>query len=284
MPRPCFMSEIQPSANFTVQVGGGSVQTLPLTGFFYLATAKSSAGNGQSLLSALMTALNASSGLTWTLVLDANLKVKFTHNSGSTQTVTFGGGMANALGLHSSVVLGTDSFPFPAGSTTADNRCLWMWEPGQVYGTTGPGLFDPTVQDGCSRSAGAAARAPDSTASFVQNGIQVEATYQFIGVQPVYRARATLDSLGYYMNYDFDTWWARGPALGRRVIMWRDQLNLVNQSTPFTNNVAPLKYVEYYPDAAMRAAPDIQATRSPNLLYWDIGLSFWKSGLTGATY
>jgi hypothetical protein len=281
------MSQILPSSNYTVQVSGGSLQTLPLTGFFYLSTAKTTAGNGQSLLQALTTALNASSGLTWTLSLDANLKVKFVHNSGAAQTVTMGGSLLSSLGFHIGTGPGTQTYtPFAtgAGGTTAENRCLWLWEPGQVYGDAGPELFDPTVNAGSVRSAGAAARAPDSTASFVTNGIQVQATYTFVGVSPFYRAKPTLDSGGYYMQWDFETWWINGPALGRKIIMWRDQSNLVNQSAPSSNNVVPLKYLEYYPDDSMRAQPDLNATKAPNLYWWDITLSLWKSELGDVTY
>ena len=89
MPIPVFTSRIVTDATWTVQVVGGSVQTFASNQHYHLASSKSSAGNGQSFLEALRLLLNASSGLSWTVTLDANLKLKLVHDSGSLKKGTY---------------------------------------------------------------------------------------------------------------------------------------------------------------------------------------------------
>lgn len=281
---PVFMSEIRAASTWFVQSGAGSVQAVPATQYYFLSTSKTSSGNGRSFLNILGTLLTTSSGsVTWTVTLDANLHVKFAHNSGSAQNLTLDSPLAYALGGGTVPgAAGSASFPgVPGSGLTLSFRPFFLWCPEMLISNVGPQLFDPMTQTGVRQSPGAAARAPDSTASFVDNGVNTVAVIMFNGVQYYRRAKPTNTNTGNtgalssgWLQEDYETFWANGPRLGRRIIMWRDRAALVGQSAPFSTNGA-LNYVEYYPDAATRAAPDIKATSPVNLGWWDIAIGLW---------
>lgn len=135
---------------------------------------------------------------------------------------------------------------------------------------TGPQLFDPAYNYGVPTSAGAVQRAPDMTAAAVSNGTQWAAEYRFNGVTPYYKARA--NSSGSHTNEDFETFWANGPALGRRMLMWRDRTLMTGSSAPSAGSSSPYNYVEYFPSDELRGNLLATPMAPPMLTHWDIRL------------
>lgn len=285
MPIPVFTSRIvlDPAITWTVQVQGGSAQTLATNQYYHLVSNLGlPAGNGQSFLHALRVLLGASGGSGWTVEIDSDLKIKIAHGGGGTETIDMPAFIADALGFTAStgyaaeVPTGTASIAVPTGAAgvTAHTRSSWLWCPGMAISGVGPEQFDPAYQAGVPSSAGAAMYAPDGSASFVSNGTQIEAELFFNGVSPyklAYRPPWALADL----NWDFATWWAKGPRLGRSFLFWRDKSYVQGSSAPAGtgSGATPNRYVEYWPSAAMRERPGIRASVPGNLHYWDITIS-----------
>jgi hypothetical protein len=113
------------------------------------------------------------------------------------------------------------------------------------------------------------------TAAYVSNGIQYDAEYMFNGVQYYYKIRPQSG----HTNEDLETWWAAGPRLGRRILMWRDRSNTTGSSAPSEGSASPYNYIEYNPQPDMRGAFDRVAVPMAGagikLNFWDVNFKFW---------
>lgn len=280
MPIPVFTSRIvvPDTTPWTVQCQGFSLQTFSSSQYYHLVSSKSTTGNGQSFLYALQALLEASNGVGWSVTFDSNLKVRISHGSASGQNIDMPAALADALGFgqHTTYVnevpSGMATIPVAIGvPTTAIAPSYWLWCPGMPISGVGPEQFDPAYTSGVRSSAGAALYAPDGTASFVSNGIQVEAEFFFNGVTPYRRAYRPPWSIA-DLNHDFDTWWKNGPREGRSVLFWRDKSHVINSAAPSSGGPSPYRYVEYFPAPALRERPPIRASVPGNLNYWDISI------------
>lgn len=277
-PIPGFATQMIPTAE-TVQVSTGTQQSLVTTRYYYLVSNRTAAANGQSLLFAIKTLLDASlAGTVWTvkLTLVSGLyKIQISHNNGSSRTVTFSQPFAANLGFSS------NSFAVASGTTvTAAAPSVWWWTPDMMVsatgtngtgGTAGSDVFDPSISYGVPVSAGASQRAPDMTAVYVQNGVQWSATYVFSMVQYFYKVRAQVG----HTNEDLETWWLNGPAQGRRFLWWRNRDNATGSNAPVAGSSTPFNYIEYTPQETLRAALPAAATTPTSLLNWDVTLDVW---------
>jgi hypothetical protein len=255
----------------TVQSTGtpGTPVALSTSHWYYLISNRTAASEGQSLLYALKVALDASSGNTWTVALakvSGLYRAQLSHNSGSARTVTMTPSLAAALGFSSS------SFSVAASTTvTAAYPSYWLWTPDRAVSATGPEMFDPAVSYGVPESAGASQRAPDMTVAYVQNGEQWSATYKFRLVEGYYRIRPQSG----HTNEDVETWWRNGPALGRRILWWRDRDNATGSSAPSEGSSPAYNYIEYAPQESLRSKIPATAPVENNPYYWDVTFDLW---------
>ncbi len=265
-PIPAFVSQIVSSSE-TVQVTSGTLQTLSTGRYYYLVSNRTTASNGQSLLKALKDLLDASlAGTAWTVQLSTAYKIQLSHNNGSSRTVTFSASFATALGFSSA------SFAVAASTTvTATNLSYWWWSPGMPISMTGPMMFDPSINFGCPTSAGSAQRSSDQTAAYVSNGTQYEAVYTFTAVDGYYRVWPVSG----FTNQDFQTWWANGPRIGRRMLMWRDRANAIGSNAPSEGSASPYNYVEYNPQPDLKTAPTVTQVSEANLTWWNVRVPLW---------
>lgn len=284
---PVFLSQVVAATTDTIQAGAGSVQTLDATRTYFFMSPLAAASEGQSLLAALKTKADASSGVVWTFVLDANLKLKVTHNAGGSTNLILNRGLAWNLGF--AKVFGstyppdvtlteTIAVPTGAGGYTAEFRSPWLWCPEARVHATGPSMFDPYTSPGIRTSAGSASRAPDMTPSYTTNGVQVEATFMFNAVEGLYRAREPDLTYGdVHEREAYETWWRLGPSEGRRFLFWRDKAGLVSGLTVgiATTGASAPPYVEYAPSDAMRNAPELQPSSPDDLYYWNVTVRAW---------
>lgn len=269
-PIPAFASQIFSSGE-TIQVSGGSAQTLANTRYYYFVSSRSSATSGQSLLRAIKDLLEASlGGVTWTVVLTkvgSLYKIQISHNSGSSKTFDFGSSAwALALGF-----AGTNHTVNNGVTLTADYPSFYWWTPDMPISLTGPEVFDPAISYGIPESAGAAQRSPDMTAAYVQNGFQWSADYMFTGVQYYYKIRPQTG----HANEDLETWWRNGAGKGARFLMWRNRDNATGSSAPSGGSASPYNYIEYTPNAELRAKLPAGATNPPNLVWWNVTMNCW---------
>lgn len=291
---PVFVSQVYATATDGIGVGTAAL-LIPTTRSYYFISNRSSNADGKSLLHEIKQQLDAASGATFTVGLTADLRLKFSHNSGGSITVTMnrvfawrlGFGMVFATSYPPDVTLTIDVIvPTGAGGYTAEHRSPWLWCPEMCVSGTGPELFDPMTSPGIASSQGSILRAPDGTTSTVSNGVQTDATFSFKGVQPYYRARASdpnYAGANPHEREDCETWWRFGPRLGRQFLFYRNKAVVATgtATTGATSALAP-DYVIYAPDAAMRMKPSINATAPPNLIYHDItiGCTLAKDGAT----
>lgn len=269
-PIPGLASQVI-ATNETVQVTGGTLQSLPTTNYYYFVSNRAS-GNGASLLGEIGTLLNASLAATWTveLVKSGGLyKVQIAHNLGSPKTVTFSSTFAANLGFANA------SFSIPVGSfVVADYPSVWWWTPDMPISLTGPVQFDPAISYGIPDSAGASQRAPDMTTAYVQNGVQWSASYMFNGVEFYYKIRPQVG----HTNEDLDTWWQAGPAQGRMCLWWRDRDTATLQAYPSRGSASPWKYIEYAPQETLRKslpAVVMSGVAPERLTHWDVTFDLW---------
>jgi hypothetical protein len=268
-PIPALASQIFPSGE-TLQVTTGTLQTLPSSRWYYLVSNRTATTNGQSLLFAIKTLLDASlAGTAWTVVINkvgTTYRIQLSHNNGSSRTITFSASFALALGFAStSVVVAT------ATTVTADYPSYWWWTPDMPVSMTGPTIFDHSLNFGVPVSAGASQRSSDMTAAYVQNGIQYDAEFMFSAVQFYYKIRPH----GTYPNQDFETWWKNGPCKGRRFLFWRNRDNATGSNAPSAGGSSPYRYIEYAPQEDLRGVLPAKPTAPPNLVYWDVTLKCW---------
>ncbi len=266
-PIPAFVSQVVASSADTIQVTGGTSQTLYSTSkWYYLVSNRTASSNGQSLLYAIKTLLDTSlGGTTWTVALSAGYKVQLSHNSGSSKTVTFGTTLATALGFTSAANVVANGV-----TVTATNPSYWWWSPNMPVSMTGPQMFDPAVNYGIPSSAGAAQRSSDMTAAYVSNGTQYEAVYSFTAVDGYYRVRPQSG----FTNQDLETWWKNGPRVGRRMLMWRDRNNATASNAPSEGSASPWNYIEYNPQPELRTSLPVEPL-SESLIFWNVKLPLW---------
>lgn len=282
---PVFMTKIVPlraatattSNSWWLKSDVGSTQYVPTTAttpYYFLATNKSSAGEGKSFLSQIADTLAASSGTAWTAKLNANLKIVFAHNNGVGQTLYMNAQLAWMLGLDTGAThLPSASFSVPVpvgvGGYTAPYRSPWLWCPEMRVSFTEPTMFDPMSCAGIETSAGSASRAPDGTGSYTSNGIQTDAVFGFNAIEGMYRARADYRAENTHQREDMQTWWENGPGpAGRSYLIWRDKSLLIGTANPAAGSAVPYNYVEYNPSTELHAAPTIGPTVPDNLLWW----------------
>ncbi len=283
---PVLMSRILPSATDTVQVSsGGTLQSLSTTTYYFL-TNNTSSGNGSSFLFALGAALVTSAGGgTFDVFLTSDLKVKFEHNAAGARTITMDRHLAWMLGFDTGLahVAGT-SFTTPSIPTgltgyTVPYRSAWLWCPEMHVSSTGPELFDPTLESGIMTSAGTVTRAPDGTTMVTAVGTQVEAVFMFHGVEGFYRARRDYLPTNTRQREDFETFWRYGLRIQKSFLYWRNKTDVLGTNLPqaFTFDGAN-KYIEYAPQPQLRAAPLIKSVAGGtglNRYFWDIEIPCW---------
>jgi len=291
---PVFTAQILPASTDTIQAGGGSVQTLDLTRYYFFLSSLSTAADGQSLLTALKTKADASSGTAWTFLLDANLKLKVTHNAGGATNLILNRGLAWNLGfakVFSSLyppdlsLTQTISVPAGAGGYTAEFRSPWLWCPEARIHATGPKMFDPYVSPGIRTSAGTAVRSSDMTPSFTKNGEQVAAQFIFTAVEGLYRAREPDLTFGdAHEREAYETFWRVNLSEGKRFLFWRDKASIIGFATPSGSGTEAPTYVEYVPDAETRAEPQMVQSNPDDLFYWTITVGCWLTERGTAVY
>lgn len=268
-PIPGLATQVQSSGE-TVQVTGGTLQTLSKARYYYFVSNKTTAANGQSLLKALKDLLDASlGGTTWTVVLtkvSGLYKIQLSHNSGSSKTITFTASLALNLGFANAVVVVANGV-----TVTADYPSVWWWTPDRPVGLTGPDLFDISLSYGIPESIGTAQRAPDGSVAYVQNGVLWSATYIFKAVEFMYKIRKQVG----HTNEDLETWFLAGPAQGRRLLWWRDRDNATGSNAPGAGSSSPYNYIEYAPQDTLATTFPAVAAFPPNLLYYDVTLDLW---------
>ena len=283
---PVFLSQVVAATTDTVQAGAGSVQTLDATRYYFFLSPKSTASDGQSLLIALKAKADASSGVAWTFVLDAHLKLKVTHDSGGSVNLILNRGLAWNLGFakvalttYPPDVSLTETIAVPAGpgGYTAEFRSPWLWCPEMRVSSTGPSLFDPMVSPGIRTSSGNSSRAPDQTAQHTKFGEQVEATFIFTAVEGMYRAREPDLTFGdVHEREAYETWWRLGPSEGRRFLFWRDKAGLIGLGVGVaTAGASAPPYVEYTPSDALQRAPNCVPSAPEDLYNWNITIPCW---------
>ncbi len=268
-PIPGLASQVISSSQ-TLQVTTGTLQTLATTRYYYFVSNRTATSNGQSLLKAIKDMLDASlAGTAWTVVLtkvSGVYRIQLSHNNGSSRTVTFSSGFATALGFASA-----SNVVASATTVTASYPSYWWWTPDMPVSLTGPKLFDPLINYGIQESAGASQRAPDGTTAYVRNGSLYSAEYTFNLVQYYYMIRPQSG----FTNRDLETWWANGPQLGRRFLMWRDRDNATGSNAPSEGSASPWNYIEYAPQETLRGQFPADYSLAPNLVYSDVKLDCW---------
>jgi hypothetical protein len=266
-------------------VSGGStdtVEALSQTRYYYGISGVSASSNGQSFLSAVKTALNTSiqtisgnASTTWQVYLGSDYIVRFSHSSTSALVLNFlDSAAANSPTFRTVLgITNAGTLTVPASTVgTVDVLPRFWWSPEVPIHGTGPTLFDPSINVGVPNANTTAQQSSDNSMSFTHNGFNTPAEYQFTGVSPYWRIRPQVG----HTNADLETWWRYGPALGNRVLMWRDRDNAVgvNTSAPSKGSASPYNYVEYYPnDALCKTFPAAQLTPA-NLYLWNVALGF----------
>lgn len=267
-PVPGLVSQVFYTAGSSVQVTGGTEQTLASTRYYFLVSDHTSTTDGQSLLYALKLLLQASlAGTTWTVVLTAVsgiYKIQISHNNGSARTITFGStAFANALGFDGTV------FTVNTMTTlTADWPSVYWWTPDQPVSSTGPRFFDVSMAYGVPSKPGAAQRAPDMTAAYVENGYVVDASYTFSLVTGYYKIRKHTDR----PNESLEIFWEN---MGKRILWWRDRNNATGSSSPSGGSASPYNYIQYQPQQTMREQIPAKEATPAMLVYWDVTFDLW---------
>jgi len=291
---PVFTAQVLPASTDTIQAGAGSVQTLDLTRYYFLTSSNNAATDGQSLLVALKAKADASSAVVWTFLLDANLKLKVTHDAGGSTNLILNRGLAWNLGFAKVFsttyppdlsLTETIAVPAGAGGYTAEFRSPWLWCPETRIHATGPKMFDPYVQPGIRTSAGTAVRSSDMTPSFTKNGEQVAAQFIFTAVEGLYRAREPDLTYGdAHEREAYETFWRINLSEGKRVLFWRDKASIIGFAYSSGSGTYAPSYVEYVPDAQTREEPQMVPSNPDDLFYWTItvGLLLTERGI--ATY
>src|SRR6266478_3998651 len=276
-PIPAFVSQWFPptTADAYIYDNNGTYETVSTAIWYYLVSNRTTSANGKSLLREIKTQLDASSLSTtaaiWTVSLTSTFpqKVTFSHTAPGALTIQASAALAFATGMTTPAeyALGDGAqFDVGGGTTPATYASPYLWSPGMPISMTGPQLFDPALNYGIPTSAGAVQRAPDMTAAAVSNGVQWAAEYRFNGMDGYYLARA---NSGAHVNEDFETWWQNGPALGRRLLMWRDR-TVLTSSAPSAGSFSPYNYIEYFPADELRGQLLATPMVPPNLNFWDI--------------
>ena len=78
-----------------------------------------------------------------------------------------------------------------------------------------------------------------------------------------------------FTNQDFQTWWANGPRIGRRMLMWRDRSNAIGSNAPSEGSASPYNYVEYNPQPDLKTAPPVTQVSEANLTWWNVRIPLW---------
>jgi hypothetical protein len=250
------------------QVDAGAVSLLVQTHYYYFVSNVPAAIDGQSLMSALQNALDASDGTNaWFVNLSSDYKVQLSHtDTVSAHTVTFDALLATYLGFTSA------SFSVGANTTVkATYRARWFWSPDQPINETGPVRFDPSLRHAAFSSAGATQRSTDGTAAYVKNGEQGDATYTFLGIEGAQKFYPQAS----FVNEDLEGFWRVCFSVGSRVLWWRDRDSTVGVANPSGGSSAPYKYIEYQPAEALRADSMFKPTIPSHLVYWDAVFPLW---------
>ena len=286
---PALCSQIWlDSTTCPVLVTTGASQNLPTTYPLYLVSSKAGTSNGQSLFSALITALNASlGGTSWWCAMAKyatdDYRVIIGHNNGASRTIDVSGNTALWLNLGfaaGNIVVAASTAVYAASPP------LWWWTPDMPVHRTGPVAFDPAVSYGVPRSAGSAHRSSSMVPAYTYNGVQMDAVYEFHGVMGGHKIRTTSG----YTNKSLETFWRNGPALGRRLIWWRNRDNAAATyanhaalvattaatiAAPSAGSATPYNHIEYAPDADFRASLPATPMFENQLYYWNVRLGLW---------
>ncbi len=266
---------IKATANDIIGSTVGTAVPLSQTYYYYGVSSRSSAGNGQSFLRVLQDAANLSPASlgTWVVKLTSGFKVNLSHGDPDSNVFQFLDS-ASAVSAVFAALFGFTSgdltVPTGAGGLTGTNKPRWWWSPEMPICGTGPVLFDPSLQVGIPSALTTAQRSSDGSMAFTSNGVLVDAEYLFPGVNPYWRIRPQSG----YTNEDLDGWWQAGPALGNRVLLWRNRDNATGSAAPGGGSASPYNYVQYYP--AEKLAKDFPAKEMApgNLYQWDVGFAF----------
>jgi hypothetical protein len=289
-PIPALVSQVLVDSDTnSVQVAGGSAQTLASTRSYYLLSDVSGTSEGQSLLRAIRLALTASKptdgthAYAWVVDFTSTYRVRISHDAAASSpaNVTLSTGLATRLGFSSGVIT------FSSHVATAPNRSRWFWSPDKPVSDTGPVRFDPELRHACFSSAGGMSRSSDMTTAAITNGEQGEAEYLFAGVQYDYKIHPQAN----YANEDLEGFWFNALRYGNKLLWWRDRDRLLasgdgNGGDPPAGSAPNYYYVEYVPQSALRERPLFEPVAEGNLCYWNVRFPLWLTeryaGLLGA--
>jgi len=295
-PVPLLISEVRPdSTMYSVKVTQdpsgtpvpGSEQTFDESRFYFGVSPATSAADRQSLLRALKTALDASTGgaVVWTVRLSSTFKLILSHDNATyTHRVTFYSSAGGAGSSAHMLLWGFQNYSNPnyltyvdvptgGSGMTADFKPRWLWTPGVPVHHTGPeGGFDPALDYGVPSSAGSIQRSQDGTTVAVDNGVLYDAEYECVGVAGLYRIRP--DPTLVYRNEDLDGWWQAGPAKGRRILWWRDGQNAIGSDAP-SGSGTPDYCIEYAPQESLKNGFPAQRMSTNGTYYWNVRFALY---------
>lgn len=295
-PIPAFVSMLKadPSVyQIRIDNGGnhGSLQVLSQAHYYYGVSGHSAATDGQSFLEALRVAFAASTAdiagvaaNAWKIYLGSDYILRFDSGDAADDLTINLFDSAGANSTTFRTILGITSggaLTVPHGTIgTAQVLPRFWWSPEMPVCGTGPVFFDPTLSVGIPASATTAQQSADGSMAFTSNGFTTAAEYMFHGVSPYWRIRTQSG----HVNADLETWWRNGPALGNRVLMWRNRDNaaIVNSSAPSKGSASPWNYIEYYPNEKLVAEFPAAQMTAYNLVFWNVafGLNLTETGET----
>lgn len=279
--RPAFVSYIRlTTSDYTVQVDvtDSTSQTIAISRGYYLISNRTAASDGQSFLRALQDALLAScvgtayESTIWTVSLTSARRVQIEHNyTLSALGITLSSNLADLLGFDNTTVSVLTSVGSPVGAT-ADNKPRYWWCPELPPNVVGPEPFDLAVNYGVPSSAGSAFRSSDMTPSYTANGTQYELSLGWRAVQGYHKFRTHPD----YVNEDLEGFWAAGPMLGNRMLMFRDAADTATgTAVSGAGSESPYKYIIVAPNAELRGTFPARPVSARNLNYWDADFGLW---------
>lgn len=286
---PAYASQIWlDDSTKPIKVSTGTTENLSITTPYYLVSSKAGAGTGRSLLAAIIGQLNASLvGTSWWVAMAKygtdDYRIVLAHNNGSSRTIDVSVNTTLWLNLGfaaGNIVVAASTLVY------ASYPPLWWWTPDMPIHKIGPVPFNPADNYCHWSSAGSAHRSPGQVAAYTHNGFQGEAVFEHVGVQGEHKIR----KISGYTNKDLETWWRNGPALGRRLIWWRDRdqaatalashaavvaATALDLAAPSAGSASPYRNVEYNPSDDLRANFPATPLVEGSLYHWNVRLGLW---------
>jgi len=251
-PKPLIVAAFRPDATlYGVKVGAGSVQAFNPAYWYFGVSGQDYAGNRESFLFALKTALDASAGggQPWTVTMTTDFHIVVTANDGGAHTIHFLNsasadsaahglihGASSATVITVAIIGGFAIFPY---------RPRWLWYPNLPVNETGPERFDPTTQVGIPIAAGTVQRSQDGTVVVTDNGVNYDAEYEFKSVAGPSPTAYNIRPDPAHPNLDLEGFWKFGPSRGNRILWFRNALDATGDMAPDPGSGSPWKCIEY---------------------------------------